>query len=181
MSMRRLLLTLLALAGLALPAAAVARSIGPNDGTLVVRGGDNGDGVSQGARPVVTLTITGFAIGRIAGVGRIDIYDLDPTNDSTPEVTGADSHRDVTRTVGDQTQTGTRWTGTSFSFRAAEGTYRIVIYGSGVYLFAGGKGRVSFTGNPDPTIPDGGFSINGGDFRSLPLDATKPIGTVGNG
>jgi len=172
--MRRLVLILLALVGLALPAAALAHVLGPSDGTLVVRGADNGDGAAPGARPVVSLLISGFAIGRVAGTGRIEIYDLDPQDDAAPEVTGADTHKDVTHVFGDQTLTGTRWTGTTFSFRAADGMYRVLIYGSGVYLFSGGTGKVSLTGDPNSPDTDGTYSLDGGAWHSL-VDTAKPL------
>ncbi|HVS86036.1 MAG TPA: hypothetical protein VHD91_10420 [Gaiellaceae bacterium] len=168
--MRRLVFISLVLVGLALPAAALAHVFGPSDGTLVVRNADNGDGaaVAQNVRPVVSLVITGFAIGHVDS-GRIEIYDLDPQDDATPEVTSADSHKDVTHNFGDPvgTLTGTRWSGSTFSFRAADGQYRILIYGSGVYLFAGGKGNVWLTGNPTAPLADGSYSLNGDPWHSL--------------
>jgi hypothetical protein len=168
---------LLAAAGSA-AAAVLAPSAG--DGTLVVRNADNGDGIASGARAVVTLVIHGFVIGQVADQGRIQIYDLDPTDQSEPEVTGALSHSDVSRTIhtpnGPVTQTGTQWTGTGFRFRAVDGTFRVVIWGSGVYLFASGdQGQVWFNGQQDPRIPDGGYSLNGDDWRSLPIAGTKLI------
>ncbi|HET7567501.1 MAG TPA: hypothetical protein VFJ91_05880 [Gaiellaceae bacterium] len=171
--MRRVLVPLTALLALALPAAATAhllRGSGPNDGTLVVRNADNGDGVGKDARPVVTLVISGFVIGRVSGEGRIAIYDLDSTDQSSPEVTGAEWHRDATTQDG---ISGTSWGGTQFTFRAVQGTYKVVIYGSGVYLFAGGQGRVWFTGQDG--APDGSYSINGDDWRSLPFSGMRIV------
>jgi hypothetical protein len=182
--MRRLVVigvVLLAAAGSA-GAAVFAPSTG--DGTLVVQNADNGDGIAPGARPVVTLVIHGFVIGQVAEQGRIQIYDLDPTDQSGPEVTGALSSRTVRTQAGTQTQTGTQWAGTGFRFRAVDGTYRVVIWGSGVYLFASGdKGQVWFTGQQDPRVPDGRFSLNGGDWRSLPIVGTRLIqpAATGNG
>lgn len=174
---RRLLVSIAALLALALPAAAAAhlvRTVGPNDGTLVVQNADNGDGVGKDARAVVTLVINGFAIGRIVGEGRIAIYDLDSTDQSSPEVTGAEWHKDVSYTTADGKQvSGTSWGGSQFTFRAVQGTYKVVIYGSGVYLFAGGQGRVWFTGQDGS--PDGRYSINGDDWRSLPNPGTRLI------
>ncbi len=170
--MRRLALTCVALLALAAPATAAALRLAPGDGTLVVRGADNGDGTGKGARPVVTLVVDGFAIGHIANEGRIAIYDLNPTDQGTPEVTGATWHQDVTTATG---VTGTMWAGTgpSFYFRAVGGTYKIVIWGSGVYVFAGGQGRVWLTGQTSGY--DGQYSLNGGDFRSLPYDTARPF------
>jgi hypothetical protein len=185
--MRRLVLScavLLAVAGPA--AAAVVQTSSTGEGTLVVQNADNGDGIAVGARPVVTLVIHGFVIGRIAEQGRIAIYDLDQTDQSAPEVTGAVSHEDVSRTArtpdGTQTQTGTQWTGTDFRFRAVDGTYRVVIWGSGVYLFASGdQGRVWFTGQSDNPRGDGKYSFNGGSWLSLPVSGVRDIVPPANG
>jgi hypothetical protein len=174
---RRVLVPLTALLALALPAAATAhllRGSGPNDGTLVVRNADNGDGVGKDARPVVTLVISGFVIGRVSGEGRIAIYDLDSTDQSNPEVTGAGAGKNATFTGADGTQvSGTVWSGTKFTFRAVQGTYRVVIYGSDVYLFAGGQGQVWFTGQDG--APDGSYSINGDDWHSLPFNGMRVV------
>lgn len=176
--MRRILLTCTALLALGLPAAAAARLGGPSDGTLVVRNADNGDGIGPLARPVATVVITGFVIGRVSGQGRVEIYDLDPADTNAPEVTGADSHADVTRTFHDATLDGTRWTGTQPTFRAVDGTYRVMVYGSGVYLFAGGHGKVWLTGQTSQAgsaTSDGTYSINGGGWQSLPVSAVATI------
>jgi hypothetical protein len=177
--MRRLLVTTTALLALAAPAVAAAKIGGPADGTLVVRNADNGDGIADGARPVVTLVISGFVLGRVSGQGRVEIYDLDPTDTSTPEVTGAGPGHEVQTPVGDVAIDGTSWTGTTpFKFRAVDGTYRVVVYGSGVYLFAAGHGKVWLTGqtsqNGSPTT-DGQYSLNGGGWASLPVGTPKPI------
>jgi hypothetical protein len=181
--MRRLVLTCVVLLAAAGPAAAATGMLGPttSESTLVVQNADNGDGIASGARPVVTLVIHGFVIGRVAEQGRIAIYDLDQTDQSAPEVTGAVSHEDVSRTVkaadGTQTQqTGTQWTGTDFRFRAVDGTYRVVIWGSGVYLFASGdQGRVWLTGQTDNPRGDGKYSLNGEAWRSLPVAGVRDI------
>jgi hypothetical protein len=179
--MRRLVVTSVVLLAVAGPAAAAVLRPSAGEGTLVVQNADNGDGIAPGARPVVTLVIQhGFVIGQVAEQGRIAIYDLDQTDQSAPEVTGAVSHEDVSRTVrtpdGLQTQTGTQWTGANFRFRAVDGTYRVVIWGSGVYLFASGsEGRVWFTGQADAPLGDGKYSLNGGDWHSLPVAGMKEI------
>jgi hypothetical protein len=178
--MRRLVFTCALLLGIAGPAGAAVLMQTPNDGTLVVQNADNGDGIAPGARAVVTLVVHGFVIGQVLDQGRIQIFDLDPTDQSEPEVTGALSHRDVVRTIRTQsgvvTQAGTQWTGTGFRFRAVEGTYRVVIWGSGVYLFASGdKGQVWFNGQLDTRVPDGTFSLDGDPFRSLPPQGTRDI------
>jgi hypothetical protein len=179
--MRRLVFTCVALLAVAGPAAAAVLRPSAGEGTLVVQNADNGDGIAPSARAVITLVIHGFVIGQVAEQGRIAIFDLDQTDQSAPEVTGAVSHEDVLRTVrtanGLQTQTGTQWTGANFRFRAVDGTYRVVIWGSGVYLFASGsQGRVWFTGQTDAPLGDGKYSLNGGDWHSLPLAGTREIG-----
>jgi hypothetical protein len=174
--MRRLIVTCAVLAAVAGVTAAAALTQVPSSGTLVVQNADNGDGIGPNARAVVTVVVHGFVIGRVQDQGRIRIFDLDPTDQTPPEVTGALSHQDVSRTVDGQQQTGTQWSGTNFRFRAVDGTYRVVIWGSGVYLFASGdQGQVWFTGNADAPGSDGRYSLNGGDWHSLPLVGTKDI------
>jgi hypothetical protein len=174
--MRRLVVTCALFLAVAAPAGASALTQTPDNGTLVVQNADNGDGIGPGARAVVTLVVHGFVIGRVQDQGRIRIFDLDPTDQTPPEVTGALSHQDVSRTVDGQQQTGTQWSGTNFRFRAVDGTYRVVIWGSGVYLFASGdQGQVWFTGNADAPTSDGRYSLNGGDWRSLPLQGSRDI------
>jgi hypothetical protein len=165
--MRRLLLTSAALLALALSAGA---AFGASDGTLVIKGADNGDGVTEGARSVVTLVVTGFVIGRVTDQGRIRIYDLDPTDQGAPDVTGAGTGTPVkfTPSTGPAV-TGTEWYGSNFRFRAVNGTFRVVIWGSGVYVFASGQGKVWMTGNPANRNNDGTYSLDGSDFVSLPL------------
>jgi hypothetical protein len=175
--MRRLLV-ICALVALAAPASALALRAAPGDGWLVVRGADNGDGIGTDARPyearpVVTLVITGFVIGHVSDQGRIAIYDLNAADQSSPEVTGASRVRDLATAKGAD---GTMWKGTDFRFRAVQGTYKVVIWGSGVYVFAGGHGNVSLTGSADTPRSDGTYSLNGGDFTSIPLQAQKTIG-----
>jgi hypothetical protein len=171
--MRRVTLVLLSLLTLVVPAAAVA-ALHPSsgDGTLVVRNADNGDGAGLDARPVVTLVIHGSVVGHVGGQGRIAIYNLDTTATSDYSVSGAVWHRDVS-------QIGTAWGGTDFRFRAVGGYFRVVIRGSDVDLFAIGTGSATLTGQPDTPHGDGDYSVNGGDFHSIPLEATKTIGTAG--
>jgi hypothetical protein len=153
---------------LAVPAAALAAQAGPYDGTLVVKNGSAPRGV-----PVVTLVIRGAAIGEVSGVGKIVIDDPTPGDGFDPEVTGADWHRDS----GDS-GTATVWGGTDFRFRAVGGVYKITIYGAGVSLVASGHGTVTLAGSSDTPTRDGVFSLNGGDFRSLPATPTKQL-TIG--
>ena len=169
--MRRLLVISVALLALAVPAAAWALTQSSSDGTLVVQNGAGPRGV-----PVVTLVITGAAIGHVTNLGTIVITDFTPTDPNSPEVTGADWHKDVSPTA-------TQWSGTDMRFRAVSGTYKITIYGSDVDLSAVGHGVVTLTGLPDATTGDGRYSLNGDLFRSLPsVPLVKaPVGTPSNG
>jgi len=154
--MRRLAVLSVSLLALAAPAAASALAQAPGDGTLVVKNGTAPRGV-----PVVTLIVTGAAIGRITNLGTIVIDDSTPNDSFSPEVTGYTSHQDTSYTA-------TKWIGVNMKFRAVGGTYKITIYGSGVDLSAVGRGYVSLSGVPDATSGDGVYSLNGDPFRSLP-------------
>jgi hypothetical protein len=158
--MRRLAVLSVSLLALAAPAAAWSMTQAPGDGTLVIKNGAAPKGV-----PVVTLIITGAAIGRISNYGTIVIDDSTPLDPYSPEVSGFDWHKDVSPTA-------TKWVGgglgTGMKFRAVGGTYKITIYGSGVDLSAVGSGFVTLSGIPDTTTGDGVYSLNGDTFRSLP-------------
>ena len=169
--MRRLAVLSVSLLALAAPAAAWATTQAPGDGTLVVKNATGPRGV-----PVVTLVITGAALGHVSGLGTIVIEDLNPNDAAAPEVTGANVRKDLTDTV-------TKWSGVDFRFRAVGGPYKITIYGSDVDLSAVGHGFVWLTGLSDPTIGDGTYSLNGAGPRSLPATtlAKAPVGAVTNG
>jgi hypothetical protein len=154
--MRRLAVLSVSLLALAAPAAAWAMTQAPGDGTLVVKNGEAPHGV-----PVVTLIVTGAAIGRVTNLGTIVIDDSTPNDPFSPEVSGYTSHKDVS-------DTATKWIGVNMKFRAVGGTYKITIYGSGVDLSAVGRGYVTLSGVPDTTTGDGSYSLNGDNFRSLP-------------
>jgi hypothetical protein len=162
--MRRLAILALPVLALVLPATALAlHDANTADGTLVVKNGSAPRGV-----PVVTLSIEGTAIGHISTgspdqVDTVVVYDPNNTNDIGASITnGAPS---LTRsTISD---TKTKFVGSDFRFRAAGGVYKIWIYGSGVDVFAVGAGKVTLQGLPDSNA-DGRYSINGGDWRSLP-------------
>jgi len=149
------------------PAAALAIREVPGDGTLVVKNGSAPRGSA-----VVTLVIRGAVIGQITAQGTVVIDDPTPLDGFAPEVTGYSGSKQT----GDTT---TRYSGINFRFRAVGGSYKITIYGSGVDLVASGHGNVILTGSPDDSLaPDGRYSLNGGDFRSLPAVATKQL-TIG--
>ncbi len=167
--MRRLVVTFVSLAALSVPAVAVAMQDAPGDGTLVVK-----DGQAPPTVPVVALKITGTAIGRVAEGGKIVIDDPTPNNGVGPEVTGYDWHR--VSTLSDTAQV---WGGVDpFKFRAAGGTYTILVYGSGVDITVVGTGTVKLAGTPDTPAGDGKYSLNGKDFRSLPGTQTAFL-TIG--
>ena len=166
--MRRILLSCACAAVLMLPAAASAGARGQaKPGFLVVRMAA-GDGGLQG-RPVVTLVIEGFVIGRITQEARVDIYQL-PTagGEGAPQAAGPDVSTSGVRWHG---FVGKEYLGSGFRFRAmgAKGAaYRVVVRGAGVYLFAGGHGTVTLRGSSVYQGADGAYSVDGRPFSSLP-------------
>jgi hypothetical protein len=169
--MRPILLSCTLLALLALPAAASGgASAQTKPGYLVVRKAA-GDGGVHG-EPVATLIIQGFVLGRVSQEARVDIFQL-PTRggQGAPQVRGADVS---TKAIEWRPQPkarpfhGRRYVGSNFRFRAMGGYYRVVVWGSGVYLFAGGGGHVTLLGSSHYPRQDGEFSVNGGRFHSLP-------------
>jgi hypothetical protein len=173
--MRRFLLSCTCLAVLLLPAAASARSSGhAKPGYLVVRKAV-GDGGVNGP-PVAIVVMQGFVLGRISQEARVDVYQLPTTaGQGAPQVAGADvSKRSVRWHARDgHVFTGTEYSGSGFRFRAMGGSYRIVVRGAGVYLFAGGRGNVQLQGSSLYRKADGTFSLNGRAFRSLPANRVK--------
>lgn len=176
--MRRLALLCLPLGALALPAAALAISSSAADGTLVVQ---NGSAPAKVA--VVTLVINGTVIGHVdsGSPGQSDtLYVVDANNTGGVGASGPD----LTKTSAfDQTTGGTRWklSGSDFRFRAADGVYKITVYGSGVDLFAVGQGQVVIQGQSDASMYDGKYSLNGGDFHSLPVQASDWLKITSSG
>jgi hypothetical protein len=167
--MRRTVVTCVLLAAFAVPATALAVRLAPGDGTLVIQNGN----ASRG--PVVTLVLRGAAIGQITGFGRLVIQDLTPNNGAPPEVTGFAWHKSIVTdkvTLDTADVWGVGITDT-VRFRAVGDTYRITIYGSDVDLVASGNGNAIVAGSPDDPAHDGRYSLNGGDFHSLPATQTK--------
>ena len=152
----------MSLAALVVPAAALAMSAAPGDGSLVVKNASGRPGT-----PVVALTVTGAVWGHI-GLGRIVIDDGNPNDNQTPEVTGAGNSHSVANS-----DTAQSWSGADFKFRAVGGTYTILIYGSGVDVVAFGSGHVVLAGIPDSATGDGTYSLNGRPFGSLPGTSAK--------
>jgi hypothetical protein len=165
--MRRILLSCAGLALLMLPVAASAGTTAPaKAGFLVVRKAA-GDGGIYG-HPVVTVAVVnGFVLGRVTQEARVDVYQLPtPAREGAPQAAGPDVS---TRTVRYHGFTGKEYRGSGFRFSAIGGAYRVVVRGSGVYLFAGGRhGTVTLEGSSVYPRSDGGFSLDGGAFRSLP-------------
>lgn len=165
--MRRTAFICALLGVLAVPSAALAMRDAPGDGSLVIQNGNAPHG------PVVTLVLRGAAIGQITGYGKLVIQDLTPDNGAPPEVTGFGWHRNIVtdKVTGD---TADVWGSTdTLRFRAVGDTYRITIYGSDVDLVASGNGNAILAGSPDTPTRDGRYSLNGGDFHSLPAVPTK--------
>jgi hypothetical protein len=160
--MRRRLLTFAVLAALAIPAAAVARERGLNDGTLSVRDG----------RGVITIQGRGGVIGSFAQ-GRVTITDPIDGDGTGPIVTGEDFppiERDEDTTT---------WRGSKVRFRIIGGAFRIVVRARGINLSFVGKGNVTLNGAG--TDDDGTYAVNGGEYSAIPdfpfpfpLSATSP-------
>lgn len=168
--MRRVVLSCVCFAVVLLPAAASARvhPIGParpKPGYLVVRKALN-DGGPNG-RPAVTLVVKGFVLGRISQEARVDIYHLPSTNARIlPSAKGQDVQQHPTRAANGLP--GVEYIGSGFRFAAVGGSYRVVIRGAGVYLFAGGTGTVKLRGSSVYTRHDGDYAIDRSVPRSLP-------------
>jgi len=167
--MRRILLSLAGVALLALPAATSAGAAGSKPGFLVVRKAQ-GDGGLYGP-PVVTLVVQGFVLGRASQEARVEIYQLpSAAGGGGSAAVGADVSKAV---VHWRRFTGTRYGGSAFRFRAIGGSYRVVVRGSGVSLFAGGHGTVTLHGSSVYRGADGAYAIDGRAFRSLPATPLK--------
>ena len=173
--MRRILLSCATLAVLVLPAAAAGARASGAQGFLVVKKAA-GDGGIQG-RPVVTVVVHGFVLGRVSphAEALVDVYQLpSAAGNGEPQAVGTDLRKDVVRWRGFK---GSRYRGSGFRLRATGGDYRVVVRGSGVYLFAGGNGSVTLRGSLVYPNADGTYSINGRPWVSLPTQPLSiPIG-----
>lgn len=175
--MRRILLSCATVAVLILPVAASAGTRGHAAGFLVVQRA-NGDGGVHG-NPVVTLVVQGFVLGRVpqGAEARVDIYHLpSATGEGKPQASGADVSQRPLRWRG---KPGVEFSGSGFRFRAIDGAYRVVVRGSGVYLFAGGNGSVQLRGSSRYRSSDGKYSIDGERPQSMPT--TPLIREIGRG
>jgi hypothetical protein len=170
--MRRLSVILGLFSVIAVPAAALAAPTATGDGSLVVQRGAAPQGV-----PVAVLQITGSVIGEVGGYGKL-VIDATPnaTGPQEPLVTGAGLPSDSPRSA-----TAQVWKATDFKFRAVGGTYTVLVYGTGVNLVAVGSGTVRLAGFPGTPVGDGRYSLNGGDFVSLPGTQTEKRSIGSNG
>lgn len=170
--MRRILLICAGVAVLALPAAAAEAGGRTRTGWLVVRDAANDGGVV--GSPLATIVVRGFVLGRIADQGSVEVYQLGSATSSLAQATGTDVSR---HGVNWHAVSGSEWTGSGFRFRAVGGVFRVVVRGSGVYLFAGGRGSVTLQGSSATPAHDGSFSLSGSRYRSLPSRPVRhPIG-----
>jgi hypothetical protein len=167
--MRRLSVILGLFTVIAVPAAALAAPAATGDGSLVVKNGSAPVGTN-----VVVLQITGSVIGDV-GHGRL-VIDAGPNAEQTavPQVTGAE-YRGVRPDTTAQIFRG------SFKFRAVGGTYTVLVSGDHINLVAVGTGTVKLAGIPDTPSGDGKYSLNGGDFVSLPGTQTEKRSIGSNG
>lgn len=167
--MRGILLLLVGVAILALPAAASARaqSHGAAPGFLVVR---NASTDGQGSR-IATVAVEGFVLGHIKQEGAVEIYHIATSAGSiAAQVTGVDVRRQARTWHG---VPGTLFSGSDFRFRAVGGVWRVVVYGAGVSLYAGGVGKASLHGSVFSPRNDGRYSFDGARFASLPAGVVK--------
>ena len=169
--MRRILLSCVSAVVLLLPAAASAGTPGQSrskPGYLVVKKAAGDGGVN--GRPVVTLVVHGFALGRVSATheAQIDVYHL-PGHGSS-QAAGGDKSATGVRW---RRLPGTRYSGSGFRFRAIGGFYRVVVRGAGVYLFAGGRGNVRLRGSSFDQSGDGTYALDGAAPRSLPKRMIK--------
>ncbi len=172
--MRRILLICATSAVLVvLPAAAAhARSDRAAPGFLIVRQAATDGGVT--GKPVVTVVVKGFVLGQVAQEGSVQIYHLaSAPNSLTVQAAGLDVSR---RGVTWHGVPGTEFSGSGFRFRAVGGLYRVVVYGAGVYVYAGGHGSVTLHGSTAYPKSDGEYALDGAPFQSLPAALTRPIG-----
>ena len=153
--MRRLL-TFAMLVGLVLPAAALARPDGINDGTLSVQDG-NGK---------IVIAARGGVIGSIAK-GSVTISDPVDGDGTGPIVTG-DDFPPIERN-----DTTTTWRGNKVRFRIIGGAFKIWVRGRGINLSVVGKGNITLAGAG--TADDGSYSVNGSDYAAIPFQYQFPL------
>jgi len=137
--------------------AGAARAQDPGTGQLSV---DRGKGT-------VVLELRGSILGRLAN-GALTVTDLTPRDHYTATVT-ARKIRDSVR-VGPRTW---RYRGQGVRFRAAGGSYRIVVRGGGIAISAVGAGFVTLDGERKTSFDDVGvYSVEGVDCSVDPTSCT---------
>ena len=144
----RPLLTFAMLIALAAPAGASARERSPSDGTLSVRD----------ARGTIILNVRGGVIGSFAQ-GSVRIVDPIDGDGTGPIVSGDEFRKEID----EKTDV---YRGTKVRFRIIGGAFKVVIKGRGINLSLVGKGNVTLNGAG--TEDDGTYSVNGGDYVSIP-------------
>ena len=142
--------------------AALAGSVGTNDGALSVK---NGDGR-------VIANARGGVIGHL-DKGWLTIKDPNPNDGTGPIVNGADN----TQPAGEHT---TRYSGTNIRFRLIGGAFVINVNGTGIDMSVIGKGLVALDGTNTTT---GTYAVNGDTAQpfptirfTFPLDSTTSLG-----
>jgi hypothetical protein len=151
--MRRALIIVCVMLGLAVPAVAFAGDSAGDDGTLSVR---YGKGLIQlGLRH-------GAVVGRLAR-GYVKIDDWVETDNTQIDFWGCDKTKDIDENT-------VLCSGTSIRFRVIGDRYRLAVRGGGVFLSAVGRGQVLLDGSGDADlgIRDGVYSFNGDPYKSLP-------------
>jgi hypothetical protein len=169
--MRRFLLSCAILAVLVVPAAAAARaSASAKPGYLVVRRAVS-DGGAHGSPAVILVVREGFVLGRVSQEAKVDVYHLgSAAGQFTPQVKGDVSVTSAPRWNG---LPGKQYSGSNFRFRITGGFYRVVVRGSGIYAFAGGRGTVWLQGSSVNRRTDGTYSVDGSPPRSMPTQRVK--------
>jgi hypothetical protein len=153
-----MVLTLVAVGALAAAAVASALRAPVQDGTLSVRDG----------RAAIVLRMNGSIIGRFTR-GHLTV--VEPiVDDSTVVVRGAERERSVNERT-------TVYRGTNIRFRVASGRRFVIrLEAKGIDLSAVGRGEGTLDGWGDPedgVFFDGSYSLNGGDYRSIPDERTR--------
>ena len=154
--MRRLVLLAL-FAALAGPAAALAGERAADDGTLSVVSADG----------VINVVARGGVIG---SCGQCRVWITDPVaGDGTGAVvTGWEDKDNVT-------DTKSKWSGSDVHFKLIGGLFKLHVVGTGITLYAVGKGSGSLKGAPTNT---GTWALNDATPRQLP-DTMKPFVLAG--
>jgi hypothetical protein len=154
--MRRLALLAL-FAALAVPATALAAQRAADDGTLSVV---NGDGV-------INVVARGGVIG---SCDQCRVWITDPVQgDGTGPIVAGAEDMDLL------TDTKSKWSGKDVRFKLIGGFFRLRVVGSGITLYAVGKGSGSLRA---ATTNTGTWALNDAVPRQLP-DTMKPFQLAG--